>query len=179
MSECVGGALNVRITTCGGWRCKCRIQSGRQAQHNRWKYGAVRADIAGVSHVTSRNIVNVNYPCYNPTSAKCNKFRPLHTLLCLSKCDISRNFIWSINSRGKNRGGGDCFFTFEVRGKFFCVYIYIIYQREINCCDNLNPSARHCANSRLALRNVILHLIHRFNFDPTWLALPAALLALG
>lgn len=174
MSECVGGAPNVRITTCGGWRCKCRIQSGRQAQHNRWKYGAVRADIAGVSHVTSRHIVNVNYPCYNPTSAKCSKFRPLQTLLCLSKCDISRRFIWSINSRKKI---GGFFLYFWSSWDFF--KIYIIYQREINSCDNINLSAKHCANSRLALRSVALHLIQGFNFDPTWLALLVTLLALG
>ena len=162
MSECVGGALNVRVTTCGAWRCMCRIQSGRQAQHNRWKYGvlpacvraSVRTGIAGVSHVTSRNILNGNYTCFNPTSAKCSNFQLLH-----KHCYVHQNVTYlDILSEAQIQGKKGGFFSLRLNfvGSFF---FNIIHKRKVNICDNLNPAAWHCANSRLALQSVTLHLI--------------------
>jgi hypothetical protein len=56
-------------------------------------HACVRAGIAGVGHVTSSNILNVNYPCSDPTSAKCCRFRLLQTLLYQTECDVSWRFI--------------------------------------------------------------------------------------
>jgi adenosylcobinamide amidohydrolase len=88
MNVCVGGALNVLITTLGVWRC---IQSDRLSETG--ESTAVRAGITDVSHVTNPNIPNVDYRCHKPTSAKCSKFRPLQTLLYLTECDMSWHFI--------------------------------------------------------------------------------------